>query len=108
MITIPPGLNFPNVTDAQCNSVENLSGNGPPPNELGDPGATYVDLLVDAFYWKSTSGWQPGLPPIPDDVKPFHGIGAPAPDFGNPGDTYVDDNTSAFYFKGATGWKTFP
>lgn len=105
----PPTLNFPNVVDASCTYIENLTGNGPPPDDLGEPGATYVDLLVDAFYWRSANGWNPGLPPITIAVnKPYHGNIDPDPGFGLPGDTYVNDTTSAFWFKGAQGWHTAP
>lgn len=34
-------------------------GDGAPSASLGDPGATYVDDLTGALYWKSETGWNP-------------------------------------------------
>lgn len=84
------------------------TGEGPPSDELGSNGDSYLDLLTGDVYKRDPNTWTKVGNIKGDDGKQgskIHtGSGAPKADLGDSGDMYFDTKTGDVYEKTADGW----
>lgn len=85
------------------------TGEGPPSDELGNNGDSYLDLLTGDIYKRDPNTWTKVGNVKGDDGKQgssIHtGSGAPKADLGDIGDLYLDTKTGDVYEKTSEGWK---
>ena len=113
-ITYTVSDNAGNVATAErtVNVVEPFgywyTGEGPPSDELGFNGDSYLDLLTGDIYKRDPNTWTKIGNIKGSDGKQgsaIHtGSGAPKADLGDIGDLYLDTNTGDVYEKTADGW----
>lgn len=85
------------------------TGEGPPSDELGFNGDSYLDLTTGDVYKRDPNTWTKTGNLKGDDGKQgsaiLTGSGAPKADAGDIGDLYLDTKTGDVYEKTADGWK---
>lgn len=84
------------------------TGEGPPSDELGRNGDSYLDLLTGDVYKRDPNKWTKVGNIKGDDGKQgssIHtGSGTPKANLGDIGDLYLDTRTGDVYEKNADGW----
>src|SRR5690606_2241154 len=84
------------------------TGEGPPSDELGNNGDSYLDVTTGDVYKRDPNTWTKVGNIKGNEGKQgsaIHtGSGAPKADLGDIGDLYLDTNTGDVYEKTADGW----